>query len=273
MPLFSINMGREEIGKGKSQGTLRRMSATRHRGQCQACGNIKCKAQKSTFRSKAQRSTFRCKAQQSTYQGQGAARRTSGARCISGARRSKVHLRGKAQQGASQGQGATRSISGARHSKAHVRGKVQQGTCQGKVQQGTCQGKVQQGTCQGKTQQGACQGKTQQGTCQGKTQGTCHGQDAMRHMSQARCREVHERHLTLVQVKGAFFQLKAHALDLVQHVPKTHLSVILFLGQDPARRMSGQDTTRHMSGHMSGQDTRHMSWARRNEAHVMGKTQ
>ena len=196
MPLFSINMGREEIGKGKSQGTLRRMSATRHRGQCQACGNIKCKAQKSTFRSKAQRSTFRCKAQQSTYQGQGAARRTSGARCISGARRSKVHLRGKAQQGASQGQGATRSISGARHSKAHVRGKVQQGTCQGKVQQGTCQGK---------TQQGACQGKTQQSTCQGKTQGTCHGQDAMRHMSQARCREVHERHLTLVQVKGAFF--------------------------------------------------------------------
>ena len=95
----------------------------------------------------------------------------------------------------------------------------------------------------------------------------------MRHMSQAKCREVHERHLTLVQVKGALFQLKAHALDLVQHVPKTHLSVILFLGQDPARRMSGQDTTRHMSGHMSGQDTRHMSWARRNEAHVMGKTQ
>ena len=191
MPLFSINMGREEIGKGKSQGTLRRMSATRHRGQCQACGNIKCKAQKSTFRSKAQRSTFRCKAQQSTYQGQGAARRTSGARCISGARCSKVHLRGKAQQGASQGQGATRSISGARHSKAHVRGKVQQGTCQGKVQQGTCQGKVQQGRCQGKTQQGACQGKTQQGTCQGKTQGTCHGQDAMRHMSWARHNEAH----------------------------------------------------------------------------------
>ena len=155
MPLFSINMGREEIGKGKSQGTLRRMSATRHRGQCQACGNIKCKAQKSTFRSKAQRSTFRCKAQQSTYQGQGAARRTSGARCISGARCSKVHLRGKAQQGASQGQGAMRSISGARHSKAHVRGKVQQGTCQG------------------------------------KTQGTCHGQDAMRHMSWARHNEAH----------------------------------------------------------------------------------
>ena len=121
MPLFSINMGREEIGKGKSQGTLRRMSATRHRGQCQACGNIKCKAQKSTFRSKAQRSTFRCKAQQSTYQGQGAARRTSGARCISGARRNKVHLRGKAQRGPSQGQGTARIMSGARCSKAHVR--------------------------------------------------------------------------------------------------------------------------------------------------------
>ena len=116
---------------------------------------------------------IRGKVLRGALQGQGASQGQGAARCISGARHSKVHLRGKAQQGPSQGQGATRSISGARHSKDNVRGKVQQGACQGKTQQGTCQG------------------KTQQGTCQGKTQGTCHGQDAMRHMSWARRNEAH----------------------------------------------------------------------------------